>query len=299
MSNISFTENGLKPEISKILHKEPLPEEQHLYKENTYKPIVNKNETDRSLTNKKTIWAVLGSALAVLGKFKFLFVFLKLGKFSTTFISMFIMIWIYAVTFGWAFGIGFVGLLFVHEMGHYIMARRLDIDVSTPLFIPFVGALISMKQMPKDATTEAKLALGGPVLGSIGALVCVLFYYVDGHDIFLALAYTGFMLNLFNLIPMYPIDGGRIVSAISPKIWLVGIPIMIIVAYRFFNPILLVFIIFGILQAISQRKNPNKLYYDTEPSARLTFAALYFGLIALLGYGMYYIHNIHGTGYHF
>lgn len=299
MSNISFTENGLKPEISKILNKEPLSEEHHLYKENTYKPLVNKKLTDKTLTDKKTIWAVIGSAIAVLGKFKFLFVFLKLGKFSTTFISMFIMIWIYAATFGWAFGIGFVGLLFVHEMGHYIMARRLDIDVSAPLFIPFVGALISMKQLPKDAATEAKLALGGPVLGSIGALVCVLFYYVDGQDIFLALAYTGFMLNLFNLIPMYPIDGGRIVSAISPKIWLVGIPVMIIVAYKFFNPILFVFIIFGIMHAISQRKNPNKQYYDTEPSARLTFAALYFGLIALLGYGMYYIHNIHGTGYHF
>jgi Zn-dependent protease len=294
MGNISYTENGLPIETNKDFYKETFTEDTNIHAENTSKPLIKKN-----LKPKKGILAMLGAGLAILSKFKFLLVFLKLGKFSTTLISMFVMIWLYAATFGWAFGVGFVALLFAHEMGHYIMARKLDIDVSAPLFIPFVGAVISMKQAPKDAATEAKLALGGPVLGSIAALVCLLLYYVDGQSIFLALTYTGFMLNLFNLIPMYPIDGGRIVSAISPKIWFVGIPIMIIVAYKFFNPILFVFIIFGVLQAIKQNKNPNKQYYDTAFSTRLTFAALYFGLIALLGYGMYYIHSIHSAGYNF
>jgi len=98
---------------------------------------------------------------------------------------------------------------------------------------------------------------------------------------------------------MYLIDGGKIVSAISPKIWFVGIPIIAIVAYRFFNPILFIFIIFGIIQAINQNKNPNKQYYNVELSTRLTFATLYFGLIILLCFGMYYIHSIHGASYNF
>ena len=294
MSNFSYTENGLKTKTSTILYKEAFMDEKNINRENTYKPLVKRN-----ILGKKGFWATLGAGLAALSKFKFLLVFLKLGKFSSTLISMFVMIWIYAAAFGWAFGVGFVALLFAHEMGHYIMARKLDIDVSAPLFIPFVGAVISMKQAPKDAVTEAKLALGGPVLGSIAALVCLLFYYASGQNIFLALTYTGFMLNLFNLIPMYPIDGGRIVSAISPKIWFIGIPIMIIVAYKFFNPILFIFIIFGIIQAIKQYKDPNKQYYTVEPSTRITFATLYFGLIALLGYGIYYIHSIHSIAMNF
>ena len=77
MSNISFTENGLKPEMNNILNKEPLSEEQNLYRENTYKPLVTKRLADKTLTDKKTIWAVIASVLAVLGKFKFLLVFLK------------------------------------------------------------------------------------------------------------------------------------------------------------------------------------------------------------------------------
>ena len=294
MSNISYTENGIQTKTNENFYKESVAEDTNVTSENSFKPLIKKN-----LKTKKGIWATLAAGLAVLGKYKFLLVFLKLGKFSSTLISMFVMIWIYAAAFGWAFGVGFVALLFAHEMGHYIMARKLDIDVSAPLFIPFVGAVISMKQAPKDAVTEAKLALGGPVLGSIAALVCLLFYYASGQNIFLALTYTGFMLNLFNLIPMYPIDGGRIVSAISPKIWFIGIPVMIVVAYKFFNPILFIFIIFGIIQAIKQNKNPNKLYYSVEPSTRLTFAALYFGLISLLGYGIYYIHSLHSIAMNF
>jgi len=151
MGNISYTENGLPIETNKDFYKETFTEDTNIHAENTSKPLIKKN-----LKPKKGILAMLGAGLAILSKFKFLLVFLKLGKISTTLISMFVMIWLYAATFGWAFGVGFVALLFAHEMGHYIMARRLDIDVSAPLFIPFVGAVISMKQAPKDAVTEAK-----------------------------------------------------------------------------------------------------------------------------------------------
>ena len=294
MSNIGYTENGIPNKTNKDIYKETLTKGNDILTENTFKPLVKKN-----IKTGKGLWATLVAGLAFLAKFKFILVFLKLGEFGSTLISMFVMIWIYAAAFGWAFGVGFVALLFVHKMGHYIMARKLGIDISAPLFIPFVGAVISMRQAPKDVITEAKIALGGPVLGSLAAMLCLLLYYVGGQDIFLALTYMGFMLNLFNLIPMYPIDGGRIVSAISPKIWFVGIPITAMVAYKFFNPILFIFIVFGIIQAVNQYKNPNKEYYKVELSTRLTFATFYFGLIILLGIGMYYIHSSNGAGYNF
>ncbi len=255
---------------------------------------------------KKGLWAVLGGLglvllkfktvlFLVLGKLKFLFIFLKLGKFLTTFGSMFVMILVYARMYGLPFGIGFVLLLFVHELGHYWVARRLSLNVSVPVFIPFVGALISMKEQPGNAVTEAKMAAGGPILGSLGALLCAALYPVTKQDFYLALAYTGFMINIFNLIPVHPLDGGRIVSAISPKLWFVGLPIMLIVAIRFFNPIIFLFLILGGVQAYRHWKAPAGEYYNTPAPTRLAFAGIYFGLVALLGIGMAYIHQLHSV----
>ena len=178
-------------------------------------------------------------------------------------------------------------------MGHYIAAKIVNIDVSGPVFIPFVGAFISMKDQPTNATTEAKIAAGGPILGSLAALGCVLFYMVTDNNLFLALAYSGFMINLFNLIPIHPLDGGRIVTAISPKIWLVGIPILIYVSIKFFNPIIILFLIMGCVQAFKQWKEPSVDYYNTSFSTKIVFSLIFFGLIALLGIGIFYIHNMH------
>ena len=243
--------------------------------------------------NKKGLWAAFGALIYLLSKFKFLLIFLKMGKFLTTFGSMFLMIWIYGAMFGWKYGVGIVLLIFIHEMGHYLTAKKVGLNVSAPLFIPFVGAFISMKEQPRDAVTEAKVALGGPVLGSLGALFCAALYPLTGQQFWSALACTGFMINLFNLVPFHPLDGGRIVSAISPKMWLVGIPLMVIAALKFFNPILILLLIMGVPQMYRQWKSPNKEYYDTPLQTRIIFASLYFGLITLLGVGMAYIYSSH------
>ncbi len=273
-------------------------------------PIVNQeNEKEDFITklrNKKGIWGILGALLLVLVKFKavilfvlmkfkFLLILLKLGKFASTLISMLLMIIVYAKMYGWAFGLGFVLLLFVHEMGHYLSAKIIKLDVTLPIFIPFVGAAIRMKEEPKDAATEAKLAIGGPLLGSLGALVCLVLYFVLEEDFLMALAYSGFILNLFNLIPLHPLDGGRTVSAISPKLWLIGIPIGIIALIKFFNPIILILLVLGIIQVVTAYKNPDKSYYEVKPLTRLAFAGIYFGLMLLLGIGITYIHGIHSS----
>lgn len=253
---------------------------------------------------KKGIWGVFAVIAAVLAKFKFviflifaklkyILIALKFGKFASTLVSMLFMIVIYAQMYGWAYGLGFVLLLFAHEMGHYIVAKKVNINVSGPVFIPFVGAFISMKDEPQNAVAEAAMAAGGPILGSLAALGSVLIYMITDNNLFLALAYTGFMINLFNLIPIHPLDGGRIVTAISPKIWLVGIPILLYISIKFFNPIIIMFLIMGCVQAFKQLRNPDKIYYKTSIYTKIIFSLIFFGLMALLGVGIFYIHDLH------
>lgn len=250
------------------------------------------------LKRKKGVLGILGAALAFLLKFKFiilklkfLFIFLKLGKILSTFGSMVFAIFVYAKIYGLIFGIGFILLLFAHEMGHYIAAKKIKLPVSAPIFIPFVGALISMKELPKNAKDEAFMAAAGPVVGSIAALLCIPLYLSTGNRVFMALAYTGFFLNLFNLIPVHPLDGGRIVTAISPKLWFLGIPLLTAAAIKFFNPVIIIFLILGISELYKYYKNPKKEYYEMPTSTKLIFTLVYFGLIAVLGASSAYIHS--------
>lgn len=164
--------------------------------------------------------------LALLGKLKFLLPalkFLKLGKVLTTGGSMFVSMWAYAALWGWSFGVGFVVLIFIHEMGHVFVAWRQGLPISAPVFIPFMGAAIFQKQESKSAWDQAVMGIGGPIGGTIGALLCHGVFLATGHTLFLGLAYVGYFLNLFNLMPAIPLDGGWIVGAISPWLWLVGL----------------------------------------------------------------------------
>ena len=102
---------------------------------------------------------------------KFGGVLLKL-KVVTTGVSMLVSIAAYAWLWGLPFAIGFVLLIFIHELGHVIELRRQGVPASAPLFIPFLGAMIGMKELPDDAWKEARVALAGPILGSVGAAVC-------------------------------------------------------------------------------------------------------------------------------
>src|SRR5262245_8185510 len=120
---------------------------------------------------------------------------------------MLLSVFVYAFIFGWWYAVGFVVLLLVHEMGHYVAARRRGLDVGAPTFIPFVGAWIELKQMPHDAETEAYVGFAGPLVGSLGALACYFLARNYDSDLLLALSYAGFFLNLFNLIPISPFDG--------------------------------------------------------------------------------------------
>src|SRR5512141_2381252 len=144
---------------------------------------------------------------------KFLPVLLKSGG------TMLLMIWVYMHLWGWPFALGFVLLLLVHETGHLIVAKKFGLKVGAPVFIPFIGAFIALKEAPRNAWMEACVGIGGPLLGSIGALGCLGLAGMTGNPLFTALAYSGFLLNLFNLIPIGMLDGGRVATALSPWLW--------------------------------------------------------------------------------
>ena len=213
----------------------------------------------------------------VLIKFKFLF-------------SMFVSAAFYVWFGGWWFGVGLVFLLFVHEMGHVLEARRQGLPVSAPLFIPFLGAMITMKQMPQDAWNEAKVAIAGPIVGTLGAAAIWAAGVATDSNHLRALAFLGFLINLFNLLPIVPLDGGRIVSALHPALWLIGFLGLLAIVVLFPNPILIIILLFSgmeLWQRWRMRKHPElESYYRVTAGQRTTVALLYFGLAILLVIGM-------------
>ncbi|AEI45303.1 site-2 protease family protein [Paenibacillus mucilaginosus] len=169
------------------------------------------------------LWYIGAAVMFIFSQLKTLVPLLKFSKFGGAFLSMLISVGAYALIYPWQFAVGFVLLLLVHEMGHVFAARQKGLPVSAPMFIPFLGALISMKRHPRDAATEAYVAIGGPVLGTVGALAAYgLGIYLDS-PLFYSLAYVGFLLNLLNLLPIHPLDGGRISTAVTRWLWLVGL----------------------------------------------------------------------------
>ncbi len=199
----------------------------------------------------------------------------------------------YSLFWGWAFGVGFVVLLFVHEMGHVIQLRREGIKATAPFFIPFLGAVVKADLWTGDALREARVGLAGPVLGTIGAALCVPLYLLTGNQLFLALAYVGFLLNLFNLLPVLPLDGGRAMAAMAPWMWFVGFAALIPAAIFLRGPIIFLIIIFGgreVWVRWQQRRSgtlEQAAYYRVSPRNRLLVGAVYIGLISLLAVGMY------------
>jgi len=147
--------------------------------------------------------------------------------------SMIFAFGVYAWAYGWQFAAGIIILIFIHEMGHLLAARLVGLKVSLPLFIPFLGASILLKEMPRNSWIEAIVGIGGPLLGSLGAVGAMALYFLNGNPLFLILGYFGCFLNLFNLVPIIPLDGGRIVSAISPWLWVVGL--LVIVPYLIYR----------------------------------------------------------------
>lgn len=234
----------------------------------------------------KRLIAPLAAIGFLLVKFKGLALLLLKVKFIGTALSMVVSIGAYALLFPVWFAVGLVALIWVHEMGHVFQLRREGVKATAPMFIPFVGAFVGMKELPKDALAEARVGLAGPVLGSLGALAPLGVYAFTGEAVWLGLAYTGFFLNLFNMLPILPLDGGRAVGAMSPFFWVIGI--MALAALLFVQPniILILIALLGAGEMWRRWKARNtpesRAYHNIDGRHRVMVGLVYFGLIAIL-----------------
>jgi Zn-dependent protease len=237
----------------------------------------------------------LGLLLLKLGtKLKLILLLLPKLKLGGTLLTMLISVGAYSLLFGWPFAALFVVLILVHELGHVVALRRQGIRASSPMFIPFLGAVISMRGRPPDAYAEAKVGLAGPVLGSLGALAVALVGWATGSHLLLAAAYVGFFLNLFNLLPVVPLDGGRAMAAVHPALWIAGLAALAGLFVIRPNPILLIILLLGGLEGWNRWRSRNspgtRSYYSVSRGRRILIGATYIALAAALVLGMQATH---------
>ncbi len=252
-----------------------------------YSPI-KQPTTARDVLRK--LWAPIAAIGVAIWKLKFIFAAVFKFKLFTVAGSMIVSIGAYALLWGWQFAVGFVLLLLVHEMGHVLEAKRQGLPVSAPMFIPFLGALITLKKLPDNAWAEAKVAIAGPILGSLGAAAVWGVGEAIDSELLVGLAFTGFFLNLFNLAPISPLDGGRIVAAIHPVLWIIGLAALLGLVIVAPNPILILILVLGALESWrrwKQRRHPEgEAYYRVKPSQRVITGVSYIVLAGLLALAM-------------
>lgn len=254
---------------------------------------------------------ILGTiAAGAVAVFKYGFLLLKLGAFKGTLITMLISVVAYSFFFGPVFAIGFVLLLLVHEMGHYVMAKRLGQSVSAPVFVPFLGALINMRRQPASVQQEATMALAGPTVGTAAAWLCVVVGITQHSEFWAALGYLGCLLNLFNLIPATPLDGGRVTAAISKWANLVGLGILILYAVWAFtsgtavSPVIAIIVLFAIFGTISRFRQAKRMpeYLAVPMRERWVFLGAYLLIVLIAGLGVVkgypYLHYVHTVHFH-
>ena len=232
------------------------------------------------------------AALALLKWGKALLLLLPKAKLLTTSTSMLVSVAAYALIWGWKFAAGFVALLFLHEMGHYIQLRREGVRPSGMVFIPFLGAAVGTRSLGGSALAEARVGLAGPILGTLATAALLPIAAATGDDFWRALAFTGFFLNLFNLAPVVPLDGGRAMAAMAPWMWFAGFGVMVFLAFVWPNPVLILIVLLAAYETYRRWKHRkdgeegNADYYRVAPRHRIAVAAVYIGLIVVLAVGM-------------
>jgi Zn-dependent protease len=205
----------------------------------------------------------------------------------------------YSLLWGWQFAAGFVVLIFIHEMGHVVALRRHGIKASAPMFVPFMGAVIWARSLGDDALTEARVGLAGPYFGAAAAGVVAIVGLATHTGLLEALGYIGFLLNLFNLLPVVPLDGGRAMAAMAPWMWFVGFGGLVVLEFVAPNPILLVICLvaaYDLYHRWQRRSAPTPeqtAYYRVSPRNRIAIGVAYLGLIVALAIGMHftYVHR--------
>jgi Zn-dependent protease len=236
---------------------------------------------------KRLFAPIIAAGVAVL---KFGAVLLKL-KFFTVVFSMLASLGAYAWLYGWKFALGFVLLILVHEMGHVVVLRARGIQAGLPVFLPFLGAFVSMRSAPRTAYDEALSGIAGPVFGTAAAFATLGLAGVYDSELLRVLAYTGFFLNLFNLLPVIPLDGGRTAAALSPKLWLAGLLALLAYAVWRPSPVIPIILVLGGVELYRRWKHKDtesaRAYYALSGEQRLQVGSAYLGLVAVILWAMH------------
>ena len=233
-----------------------------------------------------------GILAALIAFFKYGLFLVKFGTFGPTLITMVIAIWFYTLFFGPAFAIGIVVLILIHELGHFIIARWMGLPARLPIFLGPLGAVTNLRRAPGDAGKSGTIALAGPVLGTVAALLCFLLAEAasPGYSryLLLALAYFGCFLNLINLIPVGFLDGAKVADAIPRWMNVLGLLVVAGVVLLFGNPIGLIFLVLGIFHTVGRFRRSNVINdpAQTAASRRLGLGAAYVGLLLIAAAGM-------------
>jgi Zn-dependent protease len=207
----------------------------------------------------------------------------KVAAKGKSLLSMILAVAVYTWTWGLPFAVGLIAMLFIHEMGHVHVIRRYGIKASAPMFIPFVGAVINMEKVPQKAWDEAMIGFGGPLAGGLASFATMGLAMYFHSQVLQCIAYVGFTLNLFNMLPMRPLDGGRIIQAVSPWIHVLGCVAGLGLTFVISSPLLGIMTVLGIMEIYPLFKMGRQK--DVPSWHRLAVGIAYLVTIAALLYG--------------
>jgi len=192
----------------------------------------------------------------------------------------------YTTQFPLAVVTGFVVITFIHELGHAIAIRVKGLRAGFMVFIPFVGGAVTLKDQPRSAYDDAIIGLAGPAAGTFASLVSLQIYKWIADPLYLLIAFLGFILNLFNLLPIGMLDGGRISAAVTKWMWLFGGGAIVYKLIDQPNPLTIAIAVLAAFQVYASivREKTDKRFYEVTPAQRAAIAILYFGLVIFLGH---------------
>src|SRR2546421_430693 len=225
-----------------------------------------------------------GAAAALFALFKYGGVLLLKLPALGTLVSVLISFAGYAWLRGPWFAAALLAMIFVHEMGHVLEIRRQGMQATAPIFIPFLGAAIFQRSHPTSALKQAQIGIAGPIAGTIGATAAFLLYLSTGWDVLLLAAFLGFIINLFNLIPVWQLDGSWILAPVSKWVYVGGYGLVILAVLWLHSIFLIIIAIFGISSLINRFRSAESPYYTSVPAqARWALAGAWIGLVVFLG----------------
>lgn len=203
--------------------------------------------------------------------------------------SMLLTVAAYATKFRLGLVIGFVVITLIHEVGHAVIIRAKGLRAGFMVFIPFVGGAVTLKDQPRSAYDDAQIGLAGPIAGTFASLVSLQIHKWTANPLYLLIASVGFLLNLLNLLPLGPLDGGRISAAITKWMWLFGGGIVIYKTFRQPNPLMIVILLLAAFQVYASivREKDDRSFYDVTIGQRAAVAVGYFALVVFLGHQTY------------